>query len=153
MGSKKIMTLCIIHQHSKVLLGMKKRGFGEGRYNGFGGKVEDGETIEESVKRELLEEVGIICPKVDPIGVLDFSWKNKDEVLEVHIFKAEEFKGEPTESEEMKPKWFHINEIPFDIMWSDDPYWFPLFLENKRFRGSFVFDDNDKVLEYKLDEI
>ena len=57
---KKILTLCFIYQHPKVLLGMKKRGFGAGRWNGFGGKVRDGETIEEATKREMKEEVGII---------------------------------------------------------------------------------------------
>mgnify|MGYP001560708223 FL=1 len=39
------MTLCIIHQHSKILLGMKKRGFGAGRWNGFGGKLLSGKKF------------------------------------------------------------------------------------------------------------
>jgi len=34
---------------------MKKRGFGAGRYNGFGGKVEPGETILQGAQRELQE--------------------------------------------------------------------------------------------------
>ena len=56
---KKILTtLCIIHQHPRVLLGMKKRGFGVGRWNGFGGKVQREETIEDAAKRELREEAG-----------------------------------------------------------------------------------------------
>jgi 8-oxo-dGTP diphosphatase/2-hydroxy-dATP diphosphatase len=42
---KKLLTLCIIYQHSRILLGMKKRGFGAGRWNGFGGKVAMAETI------------------------------------------------------------------------------------------------------------
>lgn len=153
MGNKKIMTLCVIHQHPRVLLGMKKRGFGAGRYNGFGGKVHEGETIEEAAKRELAEEAGINCLEIKQIGVLDFSWKNKDEILEVHIFKVEKFEGEPTESEEMKPEWFDVDKIPFEKMWSDDPHWFPLFLENKKFKGKFIFDDGDKVIQYNLDEI
>ncbi|CAN0505072.1 unnamed protein product, partial [Ectocarpus sp. 12 AP-2014] len=32
----------------EILLGMKKRGFGEGKWNGFGGKVESGESVEEA---------------------------------------------------------------------------------------------------------
>ena len=58
---KKILTLCVIYQHPRVLLGMKKRGFGKGRWNGFGGKVKEGETIEEATKRETLEEAGNCC--------------------------------------------------------------------------------------------
>lgn len=56
---KKVLTLCIVHQNSKVLLVMKKRGFGSGRWNGFGGKVSLEETIEAAAKRELKEEVDI----------------------------------------------------------------------------------------------
>jgi 8-oxo-dGTP diphosphatase/2-hydroxy-dATP diphosphatase len=38
---------------------MKKRGFGKGKWNGFGGKVEEGECIEDSAIRELEEECGL----------------------------------------------------------------------------------------------
>eukprot|EP00051_Salpingoeca_urceolata_P006046 m.80347 g.80347 ORF g.80347 m.80347 type:complete len:91 (+) comp14659_c1_seq3:1046-1318(+) len=43
----------------RVLLGLKKRGFGQGKLNGFGGKVEAGETVAEAAAREL-EEVNAI---------------------------------------------------------------------------------------------
>ncbi|MEK7607017.1 MAG: DNA mismatch repair protein MutT, partial [Patescibacteria group bacterium] len=42
MTERKLLTLCFIHQSPRILLGMKKRGFGAGRWNGFGGKVEAG---------------------------------------------------------------------------------------------------------------
>ena len=35
----KLLTLVFLRNGSKVLLGMKKRGFGVGKWNGFGGKV------------------------------------------------------------------------------------------------------------------
>jgi len=156
---KKVLTLCIIHQHPKVLLGMKKRGFGAGRWNGFGGKVEKGETIEESIKREIREEAGIEIKNFDKIGILDFGFENNGEVVEVHVFKSENFEGEPTESEEMRPQWFHIDEIPFMEMWPDDVFWMPLFLKNKKFRGKFLFDKPSgsdyvsKILEKELREV
>ena len=148
---KKILTLCILHQHQRVLLGLKKRGFGAGRWNGFGGKIENGETIEDAAKRELLEEAGIVVENLEQFGTLEFSWEGKPEILEVHIFKARDFKGEPTESEEMKPQWFDVSEIPFDKMWPDDKYWFPLFLADKKFKGKFLFGENDVVLEHNLE--
>lgn len=147
---RKVLTLCIIHQHPRILLGMKKRGFGEGRWNGFGGKVNEGESIEEAAKRELEEEAGVIVSEIEHMGVLDFLWKGKPEILEVNIFKANDFEGEPTESEEMRPQWFHIDEIPFMEMWPDDRYWFPLFLKNRKFKGRFIFDESDNILEYEL---
>ena len=39
---------------SRVLLGMKKRGFGMGKYNGFGGKLEPGETMRHVRPHEVL---------------------------------------------------------------------------------------------------
>jgi 8-oxo-dGTP diphosphatase/2-hydroxy-dATP diphosphatase len=149
---KKITTLCIIHQHPKILLGMKKRGFGAGRWNGFGGKMQEGETIEEAAKREVLEEARIKIGGLEKMGVIDFFWQGKPDTLQVHIFKAESFLGIPTESEEMKPKWFDAKEIPFSEMWQDDIYWMPLFLENKKFLGKFVFDEQDNILEKELNE-
>ncbi len=146
------MTLTIIHQDDKLLLGMKKRGFGMGRYNGFGGKVEKDETIEEAARREVFEEVNLELIDLIQLGTIEFSWKEKSEVLEVHIFKSTKFNGIPEETEEMRPEWFDIKDIPFKKMWSDDPYWFPLFLENKKFNGKFVFDKKDQVVEHKINE-
>lgn len=150
---KKLLTLTIIYQDPKVLLGMKKRGFGKGRWNGFGGKVTDGETIEEAAKRELFEEIGITVEELEKMGILDFEWQNNPEILEVHIFKARDFDGEPEESEEMTSQWFHKDEIPFQQMWQDDKYWFPLFLNGQKFRGKFLFDDSDEILNYNLKEM
>ena len=154
MKKKKLMTLCIIHQHPRILLGMKKRGFGEGRWNGFGGKVQKGEDIETATKREVSEEVGITLLDLEKRGILQFEFQEGfEEMFEVHVYKTEKFSGEPKEGEEMKPRWFHVDEIPFNSMWSDDIHWFPFFLENKKFKGKFLFDEKDKVLEKEVKEV
>lgn len=150
---KKLLTLCIIHQHPKILLGMKKRGFGAGRWNGFGGKVSPGETIEDAAKREVQEEAGIEVENLNKVGIIEFEFKGNPEILEVHIFKTGDFSGEITESEEMKPQWFDVNKIPFDSMWPDDIFWLSLFLADKKFRGKFLFDEADVILEKKLEEV
>ncbi|MBP6884082.1 MAG: 8-oxo-dGTP diphosphatase [Candidatus Pacebacteria bacterium] len=119
---------------------MKKRGFGAGRWNGFGGKVEDGETIEEAMKREMKEEAGVDIKNFEKVGILNFEFQDGSSPVQVHCFKTEEFIGEPAESEEMKPEWFFVDEIPFAQMWPDDIYWIPMFLKNKKFKGKFIFD-------------
>lgn len=150
---KKILTLCIVHDHPRVLLGMKKRGFGAGRWNGFGGKVSSGETIEDAAKRELKEEAGIEIEHLEKFGILDFEFEGNSEILEVHIFKSGSFSGKPTESEEMASQWFHIDEIPFKDMWPDDIHWMPLFLNGKKFKGKFLFGREDSILEKELQEV
>ena len=157
---KKILTLCIPIKDGKVLLGMKKRGFGAGRWNGFGGKMEEGETIEQATLRELEEEVCIKDGELSKVGVLEFSFQNGEkEVLEVHIFKLLDFLDEPIETEEMKPEWFSFNTIPFSQMWSDDKFWFPLLLNDKLFKGEFIFDKpsdaeySAKIISQKLNEV
>jgi len=150
---KKLLTLTIIHQQPKILLGMKKRGFGVGRWNGFGGKVSFGETIEDAAKREMQEEAGVKLENLDKVGIIDFEFKGNPEILQVHIFRSDNFSGEPTESEEMKPQWFHTNEIPFKEMWPDDIHWMPLFLDGKKFKGKFLFGESDSILQKELSEV
>lgn len=157
-GMKKALTLCIIHEpgdgmgnNSRVLLGLKKRGFGAGRWNGFGGKVEAGETIEDAAKREVYEEAGVKIADMDKVGHIEFEFVGEPDTLEVNIFKAVSFNGEPVEGEEMKPQWFYSDKIPFDQMWPDDKYWLPLFLDGKKFRGKFLFEGHDKILESNLE--
>ena len=41
----KLYTLIVVKKDDQVLLGFKKRGFGINKWNGFGGKVESGESI------------------------------------------------------------------------------------------------------------
>lgn len=150
---KRICTLCVVHQHPRVLLGMKKRGFGEGKWNGFGGKVKDGESVEEAMTREVQEEICVKVRDVRKLGVLEFSFPDGGEMQEVHVFKASEVEGEPRETEEMAPKWFFIDEIPFSDMWPDDPFWFPLFMRDRKFRGEFVFEGKDRLVRYSLQEV
>lgn len=149
----------MVLRDGKILLGMKKRGFGVGRWNGFGGKIEESETIEQAALRELKEESGITAREMTKGGILEFSFENDPKILEVHIFKVTDFIGEPTESEEMKPQWFSFDNIPFEQMWSDDKYWLPYLLDGKLFKGAFLFDRpsdaeySAKILSEKLEEV
>ncbi|MFA6295228.1 MAG: NUDIX domain-containing protein [Candidatus Paceibacterota bacterium] len=155
---KKQLTLCIVTKDEKILLGMKKRGFGAGRWNGFGGKVEIGEEIEEAARRELEEESGIISSSIRKAGIIDFEFQNDSKILEVHIFHTDVFVGEPIETEEMRPQWFNKDVIPFNEMWSDDIHWLPILLKGKKFKGKFLFDKpstaeySAKIINYNLKE-
>jgi mutator protein MutT len=148
-----IMTLSLVYQHPKILLGLKKRGFGKGRWNGHGGKVKENETLEENIVREMQEECGITPTKFEKRGVMYFEFKEiPEQIIEVNLFAIREFEGEPIETEEMKSRWFDINDLPWNEMWSDDPIWHPLFIEGKNFEANFLFDGKEKVIQHEIAE-
>ncbi len=147
-------TLMVITAGDKILLGMKKRGFGQGKWNGYGGKVEPGESIEDATLRELYEESGIkaTISEIKKIGVFEFRFLSKPEWdQDVHVYKTEGHR-EAIETEEMKPQWFEFKNIPFESMWEDDKYWMPLVLEGKNVSAKFVYDTPEKLVQVTYHE-
>jgi len=143
---RQVTTLAIIENESEVLLAMKKRGFGEGWWNGYGGKVADGESIDAAMVRELAEESGVKATAYKQRAVIEFFFKGTDLIVEMHIFEVTAYQGQLIESDEMSPKWFKKTELPFDKMWPADKEWIPLFLAGKNFRGRVIFDGQTKTL-------
>jgi 8-oxo-dGTP pyrophosphatase MutT (NUDIX family) len=150
-------TLCFLLKDGKVLLGMKKRGFGSGKWNGIGGKLKDGEDLKAATLREVKEEVGVDIAQGDlrEAGALDLHYQNTpDWDTLCHIFTATVWTGEPTESEEMRPQWHDIHALPFESMWVDDPHWVPFVLAGKKIKGRFLFtDDGKEILNSAVSEV
>ena len=157
-ASKKLCTLLLLRDlpSKRILLGLKKKGFGEGKLNGFGGKVEPGETLARAALREMEEESGVVVAPADllHVGFLNFIFAGREgEELHVHVFSAHAHSGEPRESDEMSPQWVPEAAIPFERMWVDDAHWFPLLLAGKRFSGSFFFSGHSTITKFELAEV
>ena len=151
-------TLCLLVRGdppAEILLGLKKAGFGAGKYNGFGGKVEAGETIESAAVREVAEEVGLVVSEEDlrPVGRLTFLFSGNPEWNRVtYVFMVTAWAGEPTESVEMRPIWFSVDGIPFEHMWQGDVYWMPRILAGERVQGRVTFgEDNETVTAWMVE--
>lgn len=154
--AKKQYTLCVPVAGERVLLGLKKEGdLGRGLINAFGGKVNEGETIEAAAVRELEEEVGIIATAYEYRGVLEFTFADEDRIVEMHIFIVSTFTGQPGESNEMQPEWFTIGAVPYDRMWPADEHWLPLVLEGKKVQGQFHYNNRDerKLLRHTVEVV
>lgn len=145
-------TLCIPVRNNQILLGKKTSGFLEGKYNGFGGKIEPGESVYNSAVRELQEECDITPTSMDHVGVIYFDSPNYLETGIMHVFKVIAWEGIPKQIEKMIPQWFDNDKIPYDQMCTDDPFWFPLFLEGKTFEAKFKFGEDMVVLEHEVIE-
>lgn len=150
-------TLCFLIRPSppsEILLGFKKVGFGAGKYNGFGGKIEPGETVVNAAIREVREEIGIKLfeENLQEVAHLTFVFPS-DPTLDhdVSVFLVAAWEGTPVESAEMKPYWFALDDIPFGQMWQDDILWLPRVLAGERIRGYFTFgEDNEAVVAWKV---
>jgi 8-oxo-dGTP pyrophosphatase MutT (NUDIX family) len=157
---KKVMTLCYVYDGTRILLGeIKKEGKLKGMFNGFGGKVEAGETVDEAARRELFEECGIVPLDMRERGVIFFEFEpggnpfDGKPIVELHIFSVMQYAQEPIESDEMHPQWFDYADIPYDKMWPDDRYVLPLLFEGKDFTGTFFLKDPHTIMGHTLSEM
>ena len=132
-------TLLFIVREEKILLIHKKRGFGAGKINGPGGKVDPGETPLESALRETFEELGIKPFGTEARGELHFQFRDGFS-LHCTVFLAHDFEGEPQETDEALPFWISLDAIPYHKMWADDRHWLPLLIRGAHFTGYFEFD-------------
>lgn len=143
--------MLFIRQGDKILLGYKKRGFGKGKWNGVGGKVEEGESLRAAVVRECEEEIGIMPHGPVRLGHIRFF--NPDDATfehDCHIFVALDWDGgEPQETEEMRPQWFDIRDIPYDKMWPDEKIWLPHLLNGEFFEGTATVTETE-VTEHHI---
>lgn len=142
-------TLMFIVKEGNILLIEKKRGLGAGKINGPGGKIETGESPLESIFRETHEELMIVPLGARKLGELWFAMSDHPDIL-CHVFRADDFTGTPTETDEANPVWFALDQIPYQRMWEDDRYWLPHLLKDESFIGRFVFE-GESMLRKEID--
>ena len=149
-----IAVLCYVIKDDNVLLIKKRRGFGVGKINAPGGRVEREETLKQAAIRECEEETGIRPLHLEYRGLIEFYSVNNDPDWIVHIFVAKDFEGELRESEEAEPRWYKLDELPYESMWEDDYYWLPYVLCGKSIKAKFWYDRNyTRVLHYEVEII
>lgn len=150
-SNKQEAVLCFIVQPPRILLIHKKRGLGAGKVNAPGGRieVESGETTEEAAHRETMEEIGVAPLNLRQKAWLDFEFTS-GLWIRCHAFTASGYRGEIRETDEAKPFWCDLHQIPFNQMWQDDAYWLPHALNGSEVVGRFLFD-GEAMVRCRLD--
>ena len=146
-----LATLCYVKRDGYTLmvhLNKKVNDIHKGKWNGLGGKFEAGETPEECVIREILEESGLSIQGPKLSGLLMFpKFKNND--WYVFVFTANDFTGELIDSPEGVLEWIQDEKILDLNLWESDHIFIPWIQEGKFFSAKFEYEE-DKMLSYEV---
>lgn len=153
--SKSQMTVGYLVKENTVLLVEKGRNIGVGKLVGVGGRQEDGETLEETARREIEEEIKVRVIKMRKAAEMEFVFPHNPKYGGmVTGYVVEEWEGEPQVTDEAKSvNWYGFEDLPNDRMWHDNTIWVPLILEGKNVKGRFVIGIDDRVTDYSLEEV
>jgi 8-oxo-dGTP diphosphatase len=146
-----LATLCYIKHNGCTLMvhrNKKINDIHEGKWNGLGGKFEVGETPEECVTREVLEESGLAIQNPKYCGLLVFTnFKGND--WYVFVFTARDFTGELIDSPEGKLEWIPDEKLLDLNLWKSDRIFFPWIDEGQLFSAKFEYE-GDEIYGYNV---
>lgn len=138
-----------IHENGQYILGLKRRGFGAHIYNGFGGKLEPGESFAQCAIRELQEESGLIAHESDlePVGLLDFQFPYDNSLTHIgYVYLLRRFTGTPHTTDEMEV--CAVEHMPYDNMWAGDRIWVERLLNGQLLLGRVVFGSDNRTVTH-----
>lgn len=115
-------TLCYIENEAQYLMlhrTKKSNDPNKEKWIGVGGKIEPNESIEECLRREVMEETGLVLTKYQYRGKIYFySDIYEDELM--YLYTATEFTGELTECNEGELAWIEKSDILNLNLWEGD---------------------------------
>ncbi len=145
-------TICYIKKNNKTLMLhriKKENDIHQGKWIGLGGKMEEGETPEECIVREVKEESGLRIKKPRLRGILTFPKFKDNEDWYVFLFTAKEFEGELIESQEGTLQWIDDTEIFNLNLWEGDKLFLKWLEDNRLFSGKLVYE-NGRLIENRV---
>ena len=137
-------TLCYVIKDDHVLMLhriKKQNDIHEGKWNGLGGKFDEGETPEDCVKREVEEESGLNITEPHLKGIITFPNFDGTNDWFVFVFVANQFSGTLISSPEGKLEWIKQDDVLNLNLWEGDYIFLPWIWKNRFFSAKFVYQE------------
>lgn len=143
-----LTTLCYIRKEDEILMlyrNKKENDINEGKWVGVGGKLEEGESPEECVIREVLEETGLTIknPKLKAYITFPKLYYGQDEGM--FLFVCDNFSGTIHECNEGTLAWVKEKEILQLPLWQGDHYFFDWIKEPRFTTAKMIYQDDQLV--------
>ena len=149
----KMTTLCYIEKEGKYLMlhrVKKHHDINAGKWIGVGGHVENGETPEECLLREVKEETGLVLTAYRLRGLVTFLSDVCEPEL-MCVFTADAFDGEMIECDEGELAWVEKSDVLALPTWEGDRVFLERLLSgDERFFSIKLRDEGDKRVEKKI---
>jgi 8-oxo-dGTP diphosphatase len=148
----KLATLCYVRNSGKTLMIhriKKENDYHHGKWNGIGGKFDQGETPEECVIREVEEETGLKIKSPHLCGLLTFPMFDGIDDWYVFVYTADNFEGKLIDSNEGNLEWIPNDELTDLNLWDGDQIFLPWLLQDKFFSAKFNYE-NGKMKNYNV---
>lgn len=139
--TKAVLVEIIDEKKEQILLIKNAEGISKGLWNGLGGKIEEGETPYQAVKRESFEEARLTIRSPTYHGTLTvFLGGAVSPSLILYVFSSKEFTGSIKGDGKNELRWFPLKALPYMFMWHDDALWLPYLLAGRKWvNGHFEY--------------
>ena len=140
--------LCYIekdHQFLMLYRNKKQNDLNQGKWIGVGGRIEEGETKEEALLREVKEETGLLLSNFEFRGTILFKNNDFEEIM--YLFKGLEFQGDIIECDEGELRWIDIDEIMNLNLWEGDKAFLPLLINTDEMINLKLIYENDQLVK------
>ena len=143
-----LTTLCYIERDGAYLMllrNRKKNDINHNKWIGVGGKFLEGETPEECLLREVLEETGLTLTNWRFRAVVTFQ-QDGGEAEYMHLFTADGFEGTLKDCDEGELRWIPKEEIYGLNLWKGDRVFLELLLQEGPFFTACLRYEGDKLV-------
>lgn len=146
---RNLTTLCYLEKDNKYLMLhriVKKNDVNKDKWIGIGGHFEYGESPEECLLREALEETGLTLTSYQFRGIITFLCDDYEPEY-MCLYTADGFEGEMTECDEGTLEWVPKEEVKNLNLWTGDLIFFKLIEENAPFFSLKLRYENNVLKE------